>query len=293
MTMRMTLRRSRLAAELRRLHGDSGLSLDQVEERTDIKKSTLSRIHKNATTNVPYVKTLAEAYGADERTRACLIALVKGARQRGGWWAAHADSVTDDLLEFVSFEAIAATVYDWENAVLPGLLQTRAYAEAAIREVNEEELTDDVVATRAEMRLRRQDRLAGDNPLSLYAIIDEPVLYRRTGGAEVMREQLAHLTKLSKQPNVHLHVVSRTLGAHAGMLGSYQLLEFPDEEYMDPVVYMETIGGEMYLEGKEPLAKVRRLWDHLRGAALDKEASRQAIRQAAEKMTDDGHSHGR
>jgi hypothetical protein len=73
---------------------------------------------------------------------------------------------------------------------------------------------------------------------------------------------------------------------HAGILGSYQILEFPDE-YTAPVVYVDTIGGEMYLEGEEPLAKVRRLWDHLRGAALDKEASRRRIRQAAEKMSSD------
>lgn len=106
----------------------------------------------------------------------------------------------------------------------------------------------------------RQERLSGDSPLSFYAIIDESVLNRPTGGAEAMREQLDALLRASKRPNIHIHVVSSVLGAHAGMLGSYQILEFNDE-YTAPVVYLDTIGGEMYLEGEEPLAKVRRLWE--------------------------------
>lgn len=284
---RVSLRRSRLAAELRRLHEASGMTLDDVEEKTEIKRSTVSRIHKTGTTNVPYVRLLLGCYGANDRLTESLVALTKEAGKRGGWWSAHSNALTAELMEFVSFEQQASTLYAWELALVPGLLQTRAYAEEIIREATEEELPEDTVAARAETRMRRQDRLTGNDPLSLYAVLDESVLHRPTGGSEVMTTQLDHLLKMSRKPNIHLHVVSASVGAHAGMFGSYRILEFVDP-YTAPVVYLETIGGEMYLEGEEHLAKVRRLWDHLRGAALDKEASRRRIRKAAETMRNDG-----
>lgn len=279
-----SLRRTRLAGELKRLREDQGLSLEQVTARTDVKRTSLSRI-ENASQKAkpPIVRVLLDAYGVSGEQAESLLQLAREADQRG-WWSAHTDTLTAQHLEYISFEAKASGVQNYEPAMVPGLLQTLGYARAMIRGAIAVDLPDDAVERQAAIRIERQRRLTeGDAPLSLWAIVDESALRRPVGGPDTMREQLAHLEAMSRWPTVTLQVIGNEIGAHVGMVGSFSILDFASH-YEPPAVYVDCPAGQLWVEGEEALERATMTFNRLRGTALDEETSRRRIRQASKEL---------
>jgi hypothetical protein len=139
----------------------------------------------------------------------------------------------------------AVTLWTFQLAVVPGLLQTEEYARALERNgpavVDEEE-----IEKRVRLRAERQRILTGDDPVMLFAVIDEAALRRRVVGEEVMRAQLEHLVRMAGQPGITLQVVPFEVGAHPDTAGAFTILSFGQG---DPeAVFIETIGGELLLE---------------------------------------------
>ncbi|MFJ7996761.1 DUF5753 domain-containing protein [Streptomyces sp. NPDC096310] len=134
-------------------------------------------------------------------------------------------------------EAEAESILTYEN-VIPGLFQTRRYAE----EINlgtVPGLSDEVQEQRVDVRMQRQQVLAGNSPLEVRAVLDESALRRMVGGVDVMREQLERLLEVAELPNVILQVIPFSCGAHPGtMVGPFIVLRFPHPEDPD-VVYTE------------------------------------------------------
>jgi len=92
------------------------------------------------------------------------------------------------------------------------------------------------------------------------------VLRRTVGGAEVMDEQYEHLLSMMELPNVTFQVVPFSVGSHAGMLGSFSLLDFPAP---DPIVAcVETVAGTLFQETESDVKLCTMAYDHLRAAAL-------------------------
>jgi Domain of unknown function (DUF5753) len=111
-------------------------------------------------------------------------------------------------------------------------------------------------------------------------VIDEAVIHRLVGGPSVMREQLRHLVETAEQGKTTVQVVPYRAGAHAGMIGSFVILDFP--EPTDPaVVYVETLAGDIYLEQRADVNRYTIAFDRLRAAALHPEDSMRLIEQAA------------
>ncbi|MFC8090526.1 DUF5753 domain-containing protein [Streptomyces sp. NPDC057301] len=105
-------------------------------------------------------------------------------------------------------------------------LQTKAYA-AALLSVDHPDRVDEMVAARME----RQRVLKREQPPAVWVVLDESVLYRMVGDREVMRGQLAHLLSFRNDQSVHIQVLPYSVGAHTGMMGSFNLLRF--EEHPD------------------------------------------------------------
>ena len=147
---------------------------------------------------------------------------------------------------YIGLEAGAASIRNFEPVVVPGLVQTADYAREIFRN-GPIELDPDEVERLLEVCRARQEVLARDDRPRLWAVIDEAVIHRAVGAVGVMRGQLRHLAESGQQGRTTIRVVPYRAGAHAGAIGAFVILDFP--EASDPaVVYVETLAGDIYLE---------------------------------------------
>ena len=136
---------------------------------------------------------------------------------------------------------------------------------------------------RVNARLQRQERLASDDPLKLWAIIDGAVLRREVGGADVMQAQLQHLSKIAELPAVTLQVIPFGVGAYPGMSGEFVILRFEEPVGAD-VVYIESMAGDLFLETPAGVTRYTLMFEHLRALALSPDDSVTLVRNVAEGM---------
>src|SRR6266566_1527701 len=206
-----TVRLRRLAAELRTLRASAGLTQDQVGERTGINVATLYRIeHARVRPQTRTLRTLLDLYGADQELQADMIDLLRDARQRG-WLHAYQSELPELYTTYIGFEGEARSVWNYESLFVPGLLQTEDYARAVIRG-GLPTADRDEVEHRVTARMERQDLLRNDNPLELWAIVDEAALRRQVGGDDVMRAQLGHILDTAELPHVTFQVIPFDVG---------------------------------------------------------------------------------
>lgn len=280
-----TLRVRRLASELRRLRGKEDLTRERVAEQTGINEATLYRIETARTR--PQRRTLyalLDLYKVGQEERAELVRLTKGADQQG-WLETYPSELPEEYTNYIAFEAEAKTLRNYESLFVPGLLQTEGYARAVIRGTLPF-ATQEQVEDRVRARTQRQELLHKDDPVRLRAIVDEAVLHREVGGRQVMGEQLLHLAHTSELPHVSLQVIRFCSGAHPGMPGSYILIEFPDPA--DPaVVYIDSMAGDLFLEGDADVQRYSVITEHLLAVAISPDESKSLIFSMAEKLRDE------
>jgi len=131
--------------------------------------------------------------------------------------------------------------------------------------------------------MKRQERLTSpDSPITLNVLIDESVLRRMTGSTEVMAAQMRHLIDIGQLPNVTIRVVPSTVGTYRGlMVGSFVLMEFPPHPKADltmpPVVYVQGLTGDLYLEKPVELDQYRGACADIERLALNEDASRSLV----------------
>ncbi|HET6357576.1 MULTISPECIES: helix-turn-helix transcriptional regulator [unclassified Streptomyces] len=274
-----TVRRRRLGQELRRLRELKGMTAEEVAERLLVSQSKISRL-ENGRRSISQrdVRDLCGVYEVeDHRIVDSLMQMAKDSRQQG-WWHAFGDI---PYSVYIGLETDAASLRVYESLIVPGLLQTREYAQAVI-EGMWPEATPSEIDKRIQIRLKRQDRLTDPvNPLRFWAVIDEALLRRVVGNRQIMTDQLLHLAQLSEQPHVTLQVLPYDVGAHPGMYGKFAILEF--QEAMDAsVVYLEGVTSDLYLEKANDVQSYAVMYEHLRAKALSAEQSREFIHKVAE-----------
>ncbi|MEV4345296.1 helix-turn-helix transcriptional regulator [Actinoplanes sp. NPDC049596] len=275
-----TVRLRRLAAELRALRHEAGLTPKAVQERTEINPATLYRVE---TAKVrPQRRTLIsllEAYGVAKPRQEELLELLKQSAEQG-WVAAFENELPELYLHYVNFEADARSLRNYETIFVPGLLQTRDYAHAAITQAGLPIASAEDITRRVDVRIQRQSLLEKDSPLQLWAILDESALRRMVGGPAVMRAQLEHLLQAGESPNIVIQVIPFDAGAHAGMPGSFVILDFPDPQDPD-LVYSDSMAGDLFLESEADIRRFSAIFDLLRAAALSPQESARMITQRA------------
>lgn len=262
-----------------RLRRESGYTREDVAQRLGVAGSTVYRIETGHTR--PQGRTmrdLLDLYQVEGAERQALLDLARDAARRG-WWHAYGDVLPGP---YVGLEAEAASVRNYEPLLVPGLLQTEAYARAVVGAALVRDPAE--VERRVAARLERQRRLAGPRALKLWAVLDEAALRRPVGGPPVMAEQLRRLEEIAVQPNVTIQVLPFDAGACLGMGNSLAILTFPDPEDAD-VVLLENMAGELYLESQEHVHGYVQVFDHLRAAALGPEKSIAKIESVEKEMT--------
>jgi transcriptional regulator with XRE-family HTH domain len=279
-----TVRNRRLAAELRRLRESGDFTGDDVAERLGWSASKVSRL-ENARQAPRFadVRRLLDLYGVDGTYREQLLQLARDAVRRG-WWEAFSDALPEQYASYIGLEIEAEEICQWETQVIPGLLQTEAYAQSVEqRSHSTEVIPPSRVDARVEARLERQSVLIREhNPLRLSVVLDEALLLRRHGDAAVMVEQLRHLQELSALPNLTLQVLPLD-GPHPIATGSFTLLQFPlvgGIKFHD-VVYIEHLNGCSYLEEETETYRHRLSFERLRAEALGPAESMERISRIA------------
>ena len=274
-----TVKRRRLAAELRRYRDLAGLTIEDVATRLEWSSAKISRSENSRVSVLPRdVKFLLGVYGLSDQDEAwdLMLTLARESRSRG-WWHQYGDAVPDWFEVFVGLEAEATSISGYDAEFMPGLLQTEDYAKA-VHHAFLFGATDDEIDRRVKVRIARQERLTSEDGPQVWFVLNEAAIRRKVGGRGTMHDQLARLTVAMDLPNVTLQVIPFDVGAHPSMDGSFSILGFPEET--DPnVVYIEYQTGALYLEKPEEVRRYSLMFDHLRAAALPVDASRALIAQ--------------
>lgn len=178
--------------------------------------------------------------------------------------------------DYIALESIADSIRTFQAQLVPGLLQTPDYVRA-VTVASKAWQEPDEIEQFVQVRLARQERLRGDDPLNLWAVVTEGVLHQRVGGPSVMSEQLEHMAAVAEQDNITVQVLPFSRGAHSGMFGPYLLLSFPQVSALD-VVLTETPTGHVWLESEFEVSRLHELFDDARTAALSPKESLARIR---------------
>lgn len=193
-------------------------------------------------------------------------------RRRVGveWWHGHRDVVPAWFETYLSLEPAASLIHVYDNAGVPSLLQTEAYARAALR-LEPLALPEEMITRMIELRMLRQQiirqpRNVLDAP-RLWAILDEGAIRYQLGDAAVMRGQLAHLIDISAQPNVTIQVIPAAPGIRATLSYPLTLLRFRIHEVPD-VAYFEPLTTAFYLHEAAQVSRYAQVLNVLAAEAL-------------------------
>jgi transcriptional regulator with XRE-family HTH domain len=270
-----TVRGRRLVREIERLRRERGLSMEAAAERLGWSLSKLYRLENGKSRiTTDDLADMLDVYGVRSPQREPLIQLCRDARKRG-WWTAYADVFTGS---YISMEAEASSIELHAHVVVPGILQVPGYARAVIT-ATQPGISPDDADRRLAARLARQEALLGrGDPLRVHAILDEAALRRQVGGPAVTAAQLSALAEGAARPGVTIQVLPFTAGANAGMDGKFTMLGFPDDP---PVVFVEGLMGDIYLEAADETGRFHAAWACLVSQALPPGDSVQMIRELA------------
>jgi transcriptional regulator with XRE-family HTH domain len=260
-----TVRRRRLALELRRLRESAKLTCEEVAEQLECSASKISRIETGRVSVSPRdVRDMLEIYEVPEDQRESLVQLARESRQKG-WWHAWGDSVQPQLGTYLGLESAASEVSIFKVSRIPSLLMTEDYARALFA-AGQVSWSGPDEQRQAALLMERQ-RQASANPTKVWAVLDEGALRRWVGGPEVMRQQLEYLRDLSAMPNFFLQVIPFTAGAYMPMDLPFVILRFPDPA--DPeVVCIGYPTGSLWIEDVAEVDRYNTMFHHLQAAAL-------------------------
>jgi transcriptional regulator with XRE-family HTH domain len=248
---------------LRRLREGAKITIESAAERLECSSSKISRIETGHIGASPRdVRDLLAIYGIDGSSADDLVQVAREARQKG-WWHAYGSVLTG---AYVGLEAAAHSIKAYEAQVVPGLLQIPEYTRTVIRAARPD-IADDELDQRMHVRKMRQSLIDQDDPLNFWVVLDEAVFHRIIGNASVMAEQLDHLAMMAERPCVTLQLLAFDAGAHAGIDGTFAILEYEDPGDPD-VVFAENAAGGLFLEKEHEIARYRSIFDHLRASAL-------------------------
>ncbi len=267
-----TVPRRQVGRLMRQLREQAGISLMAAAEELEFSRARMYRIENG---EVPVRKhdviAMCSFYQADPRMTELLIGLAQESKTKG-WWHAYGDVVPAWFELYVGMEQAANRLRSFAPAVIPGLLQTREYAEWMFRRW----IRDDAaaVANAVAVRMERQSLLSRSCPPapSLEVILDESALRRPIADEMSMQKQLVHLIGASTRPNVSIRVVPLAAGPHkASTSGQFTILEFPAVGAASPertTVYCENLTGALYLDKLPEVQAYESIWDELGSVAL-------------------------
>jgi Domain of unknown function (DUF5753)/Helix-turn-helix domain len=273
-----TVLRIILARQLQALREKAGLSYAQAAEVIYSSEWTVRRLEKAEGALKPLMlKTLLIAYGiTDIREIDAFLRLAREA-SKPGWWHRYGEALPGWFKVAVGLEESASLIRAYEPQVVPGLLQTEAYARA-ITTASFPAESQEESERRVALRLARQDLLQRPARPSYQVVLEESVLRRPIGGTDVIRHQISHLIESAGQPNITIQVLPFAAGWHPAMHGMFNVFRFPDQDMPD-VVYSEALTSATYLNKPEDTTPYTDALDRMTAQATAPDQSVTLLRQ--------------
>ncbi|MGA4539976.1 helix-turn-helix domain-containing protein [Uniformispora flossi] len=288
---RRTIRKRVLGTNLRLMRERLDLLLEDAAAVLECHPAKISRIESAQSGVRPVeLRALLARYGVtDPQDQAGWLALAReGRRGRGvrnidpSW---PSEQLTPDLLDLIGLESEIATCSLFQPGIVPGLLQTEAFATAVIQGGRTGRLDQDR-RVRLRVRMERQFILTRSEPppVDMWVVLGEAALRQQWGGPQVLAGQLARLVEIGRMPNVTLQVLPfSTPGFPGGML-PFSIYSFPDAPQL-PVVSVESLTSHAYLEDARDTAHYRRIFDEIRGIALSPAKSEALVARLADQLS--------
>ncbi|MEV6981848.1 helix-turn-helix transcriptional regulator [Sphaerisporangium sp. NPDC051017] len=255
--------RSLFAAELRRHREAARLTQRALAARMGFSESL-----------VAMVETLRRP-PTDDFARACDKALGLDGTMMRLYIAISWDKAAEHIRPWLEEEEDAEALRSWEPNLIPGLLQAEAYARALISTAPG--ITPEEVEDRLTSRMRRQSLLHRNMPPTITFLMDEAVIRRRIGSAEVMREQLKLLLEVAQRPNVTIQIVPYDTGEHCGLAGGFIIAERNGTAY---AAYTDAQPNGRTIQNRQILAELSATYDTLRAEVLPFKQSLHLIQEA-------------
>lgn len=202
-------------------------------------------------------------YGLEESTSAELMDLARGAREHV-WWTQYEDHKLDPYL---GLEQVTTAITSYTTYYVPALLQTVEYTRAVIKAIAPK-MDPDIFAQRVEVRMRRQEVLEGDHRPRYHVLLDEAVLHRRAGGSTLMAAQLERVMEAERSGKATIQIIPFTAGILAAKDSNFVLLEFDQASNIAPIILVEGLTGNQYLECQADIARYREAIGYLRDSGL-------------------------
>ncbi|MCK1798399.1 helix-turn-helix transcriptional regulator [Streptomyces sp. XM4193] len=244
--------RAILARRLRTARARANLTVRALAEEIDYPYGYLSRVENGR--QLPS-DALAEALDGRFGTDGLFGELLAMSRNH---------LIADYSRAVVEREPEAHRIQVFTSSIVPGLLQTKAHADALFL-ASVPGITREEVAERVVVRLHRQQIFARESPPYYWAVMDEVALRRQVGGRECMREQLRHLVQESRRPRTTLQVVPFEQGAHSMLGGSLTLHTLGNGE---TIAVIESFATGTPVEEPSRVLLLQQRYDMARSKAL-------------------------
>ncbi|MFE5036656.1 helix-turn-helix domain-containing protein [Streptomyces sp. NPDC056683] len=272
-----------LGKRLQELREAAGLGRDEAARVLRVAQATVRRMEMaEVALKIPYIQVLLETYGVAEEEQAAFIRLAEEANQPG-WWQRFHDVLPDWFSLYVSLEGAARVVRSYEPHFLPGLLQTEAYARAVMESGTIGHSDPTAVERHVALRMTRQRLLEQDDPPHLWVIMDETVLRRPAGDAEVMRDQVDKLLAYIERDRITLQLAEFASGPHPGTYAPFTLFRFAEPELPD-MVFTEYLTGALYLDSRDEVGAHLEVLDHMTARAASAQRTEDLLREYREKL---------
>jgi hypothetical protein len=196
--------------------------------------------------------------------------------EQPSWWHPYRDLVRPQYAALLDLEVDASEIRTY-HVIVPGLFQTNDYARQVLL-YGPQEIDDEEVERRLELRLARQQILDRDRRPRLLTLMDEGALRRVVGNEAIMREQVTHLLDVSAHAATSIQIVPFSAGAHPAAVGCLSLIDCDERR----VVYVETSVGMLYVDKAEVITTAAKVWENLMGFALSVKESRELMRRYIE-----------
>jgi transcriptional regulator with XRE-family HTH domain len=262
---RQPFRRRLLGRKLAKLREHAGITQQEVADHLEYSLSKISRFEHGQLPDIHALKQMLDFFGLTVSEWEPYLEMWRRAKAKR-WY--HMYGLDDQ--NYISMEDEASELWEWQCLFIPGLFQTARYARDAYSK-SKIRLSKKTINTQIEVRMRRQDRLTGEDPIVVHALIDHALLLADVP-ADIMREQVQRIIEVSKLDNVTVRIMPANSENHDGKLGPFTVLGFPDKDEPD-IGYAEHAYGSTELDNPEKVKAVRLRFDHLASLALSPEDS--------------------
>jgi transcriptional regulator with XRE-family HTH domain len=265
-----TVRQRELGLRLRKIRTGLGLTVDDVARKLMCSPAKVSRMETGARRPIlSDVRELCSIYSLDEKDSDEFMQLARQSRAPA-WWNKY-DEI--ELVPYIGLEQDASSITAYSLYYIPALLQTEDYARALIRAIHPK-LEQQILEQRVRTRLRRQERLQGDNPPRYHALIDEAAFHRKVGSDAAMTAQVDKILSLAEEGKAVVQLIPFDRGAYPAADIMFVLLEFAQ---LPPIVFVEGLAESQHYDRPDQIERYREAIESIRAAALSPQDSVQRL----------------